>query len=122
MTYDEFKELRKEIIQKSIKPEVLVHLDRENYLYKRIPNENYIVVDISLIYFLKRYKIILHAGINYILTRYLEKINVLPRIAEKISDSYKRTHLNQEDRRLCYKKRMDVFIVRGKKTYIIWIM
>jgi hypothetical protein len=116
MTYDEFKELRKEIIQKSIKPEVLVHLDRENYLYKRIPNENYIVVDISLIYFLKRYKIILHAGINYILTRYLEKINVLPRIAEKISDSYKRTHLNQEDRRLLLQKANGCFYCKRQEN------
>lgn len=100
MTSDEFKELRKEVIQKSIKPEVLVHLDHENYLYKRIPHENYIVVKTSVIHFLKRYKIILLAGINYILTRYLEKINVIPRIAEKISDSYKRTHLSQEETRL----------------------
>ena len=45
------------------------------------------------------------AGVNYVLTRYLEKINnIVPRIAEKISEDSKRTQLNQKEKNILLQK------------------
>jgi hypothetical protein len=51
---DDFSTLRKEVIKNSIKPEVLIHLDKQKDLYERIPNEDYILVDYRIAPFLKK--------------------------------------------------------------------
>jgi hypothetical protein len=61
----------------------LIHLDKQKDLYERIPHEDYILVDYSIVPFFKKYRAILIATTNYMITRYLEKINFVPRIAEK---------------------------------------
>lgn len=93
-----FIELRKEVINRSIKPEVLVHLDPIGDLYKRHERSDSITVDMSLIDFLKTHKGILLAALNFMITRYLEKINFVPRIAEKVAGSIPRTHLNNKEK------------------------
>lgn len=95
---NKFQKLRKEVINKSIKPEVLIHLDPVGDLYMRNERNNSITVDKSLIDFFKNHKAILLAALNFMITRYLEKINFVPRIAEKVVGSIPRTHLNNREK------------------------
>ena len=97
---DRFRNLRKEVINKSIKPEVLIHLDHNGELYQRIRGEDSIITDLSLIYFCRKYKLILISALNFIITRYLEKINFVPRIAEKVLGSIPRSHLNKQEKKI----------------------
>jgi hypothetical protein len=111
---DNFYELRKEVIRNSIKPEVLIHLDSQNDLYERVPHEDYILVDYSIVPFFRKYRAILIAAINFMITRYLEKINFMitrylekinfvPRIAEKVSGNIPRTYLTDEEKQIILK-------------------
>lgn len=95
---DKFVQLRKEVIEKSIKPEVLIHLDPQGELYKRISGRDIVIIDLSLIHFFRRYRWILVSALNFMITRYLEKINFVPRIAEKVSGNIPRTHLNEKEK------------------------
>jgi hypothetical protein len=95
---EEFNELRKEVINKSIKPEVLIHLDPMGDLYKRNERSNLITIDVSLINFFKNQKGIMLSALNFIITRYLEKINFVPRIAEKVAGSIPRTNLKNKEK------------------------
>jgi hypothetical protein len=61
---EEFSSLRQEVIKNSIKPEVLIHLDRQRDLYERVLHEDYIIV-----HFFARYKAILIAALNFMITR-----------------------------------------------------
>jgi hypothetical protein len=100
---EEFSSLRQEVIRNSIKPEVLFHLDRNQDLYQRVSHEDYIVLDYCIIPFFKKYKAILTSALNFMITRYLEKINFVPRIAEKVSGSIPRTYLTSEEKRILLK-------------------
>jgi len=51
-----------------------------------------------LVDFFQNYKGILLAALNFMITRYLEKINFVPRIAEKVAGSIPRTHLNNKEK------------------------
>jgi hypothetical protein len=48
---------------------------------------DYIILDYFIVPFFEKYKGILIAALNFMITRYLEKINFVPRIAEKVSGS-----------------------------------
>jgi 5-methylcytosine-specific restriction endonuclease McrA len=98
LTTNEFQTLRKEVITRSIKPEVLIHLDPIGDLYNRNERSDSITVDIYLVDFFKNHKGILLAALNFMITRYLEKINFVPRIAEKVAGSIPRTHLNSKEK------------------------
>lgn len=54
---------------------------------KGVLHEDHIIVDYGIVNFFARYKAILIAALNFMITRYLEKINFVPRIAEKVSDN-----------------------------------
>lgn len=97
---DSFKNLRKEVINKSIKPEVLIHLDPNGELYQRNRGEDSITIDSSLVNFFRKYKWILVSALNFIITRYLEKINFVPRIAEKVSGDIPRSYLNENEKKI----------------------
>ena len=66
---EEFSSLRQEVIKNSIKPEVLIHLDRQRDLYERVLHEDYIIVDYIIVHFFARYKAILIAALNFMITR-----------------------------------------------------
>lgn len=79
-------DLRSEVIRSSIKPQVLKFLltDMPN-LYIRQKGTNQIKLKTSLISFLKDHRVIIKNGLNYNLTKYLEKINKsIPQIAAKL--------------------------------------
>ena len=97
---DGFQGLRKEVINRSIKPEVLIHLDPNSDLYKRNERSYSITIDKSLIDFFKFHRGILLSAFNFTITRYLEKINFVPRIAEKVAGSIPRTHLSNKEKTL----------------------
>jgi hypothetical protein len=94
----EFSSFRQEVIRNSIKPEVLFHLDKNQDLYERVLHEDYIILDYFIVPFFEKYKGILIAALNFMITRYLEKINFVPRIAEKVSGSIPRTYLTSEEK------------------------
>ena len=80
----EMRGLRAEVIKKSIKPEVLVHLltdmeglyTRKNKDGKRIKKDaNKIVMDIDILPFLADYRSILKKAISYHLALFLERYN-----------------------------------------------
>ncbi|ALI37229.1 hypothetical protein NMY3_03042 [Candidatus Nitrosocosmicus oleophilus] len=89
---NEFQKLRKEVINKSIKPEVLFHLDPIGDLYKRNERSDSITIDKPLVDFFINHRGILLWALNFMITHYLEKINFVPRIAEKVAGSNPRTH------------------------------
>ena len=117
---NEYEEKRKNIIQKSIKPEVLNHLEVDPHgipygFYKRVKAhaqtcpapadntcrcryESYIEVDSYALEFCNKYKIILDKAINFELVKYLEKINKAPRIAAKVEGKVPRSYLKSEQR------------------------
>lgn len=82
---DRFAEKRKEVINSSIKPEVLPRLDRYQDLYTIVPSTDNILMNINIVTFFAKFRTILIPALNYTITRYLERINFAPRIAEKIS-------------------------------------
>jgi len=110
---EEFSSLRQEVIRNSI-PEVLIHLDRQQDLYERVLHEDYIIVDYSIVHFFARYKAILIAALNFMITRYLEKINFVPRIAEKVSGIIPRTYLTNEEKETILKLHDSCFYCTAK--------
>lgn len=106
---EEFSSLRKEVIKKSIKPEVLRHLDKQKDLYEIVSHENYILVDYGIVPFFARYREIIIAALNFMIIRYLEKINFVPRIAEKVSGEIPRTYLTNEERQIILKMNNSCF-------------
>lgn len=95
-----YSSLRTDVIKYSIKPEVLIHLDDKKQLYFSTPHKNFITIDSSLASFFIKYRDILVPGLNYTITRYLEKINFVPRIAEKVSGNIPRSFLNEKERQI----------------------
>ena len=97
---EDMTEFRKTVITKSMRREVIVHLktDMDN-LYQKI-NSNTLSVDLDLIDFLHIHKTTLKFGLNYVISKYLEKINHnIPRITTKVEcdlDRPSRTTLNKE--------------------------
>jgi hypothetical protein len=53
---EEFSSLRCKVIKYSIKPEVLIHLDRQQDLYERVLHEDYIILDYSIVPFFAKYR------------------------------------------------------------------
>ena len=53
---EKFAALRSEVIRNSIKPEVLIHLDKQKDLYERVLHEDYITVDYSIVGFFANIK------------------------------------------------------------------
>jgi hypothetical protein len=96
----DFSSLRQEVIRNSIRPEVLFHLDKHQDLYERVLHEDYIILDYCIVPFFKKYKGIFIAALNFMITRYLEKINFVPRIAEKVSGSIPRTYLTSQEKQI----------------------
>ena len=76
--------LRTDVIRNSIKREVLPKLNKDLGLYQIEKGKNYVLFDYRIVAFLKKYRAILVPAINFVLTRYLEKINFSPRISEKV--------------------------------------
>jgi hypothetical protein len=111
---EEFSSLRQEVIKNSIKPEVLFHLDKHQDLYERVLHRDYIILDYYIITFFKKYKGILIAALNFMITRYLEKINFVPRIAEKVSGNIPRTLLTSEEKRIILNMHDSCFYCNGK--------
>jgi hypothetical protein len=97
---EEFSSLRQEVFRQSIKPEVLFNLDKHQDLYERVLHEDYIILDCCIIPFFKKYKGILIAALNFMITRYLEKINFVPRIAEKVSGNIPHTYLTRQEKQI----------------------
>lgn len=100
LTKDDMDSFRKLVISKSLRPEVLVHLKTDmDDLYKKI-DANTISVDEDLVNFLHIHKTSLRYGLNYVISKYLEKINYnIPRITTKVEydpDDNKRPSLRTE--------------------------
>jgi len=95
---EEFSSLRQQVIKDSIKPEVLIHLDRQQDLYERVLHEDYIILNYSIVPFFAKYRSILIAALNFMITRYLEKINFVPGVAEKVSGNIPRTYLTNQEK------------------------
>ncbi len=97
---DAMQEFRTSVINRSIKPEVLVHLKTDmNDLYKKTDAKT-IVLDDDIVEFLHKHKILLRKGLTGVLAKYLEKLNRLtPQISNKIdSENNKRKSLHAEIR------------------------
>lgn len=90
---EKYREIRKSIITRSIRPEVLRKLNKDLGLYEIINGKNYVFFDYGIVAFLIKYRGILLPATDYVLTRYLEKINFAPRIAEKVRGVPLRDHL-----------------------------
>lgn len=82
------EEFRKSVIRRSIRPQVLGRLLNDMPdLYKKV-DANTISVDEELVPFLNVHKTTLKYGLNYVLSKYLEKINHnIPRITTKVNDN-----------------------------------
>ncbi len=102
------------MINRSIKPEVLIHLDPVGDLYRRNESNNSITIDKSLIDFFKNHRGILLSALNFMITRYLEKINFVPRIAEKVTGSIPRTHLNNKEKTILLELHDSCFYCKNK--------
>jgi hypothetical protein len=111
---EKFQGLRKEVINRSIKPEVLIHLDPMGDLYTRNESNNSIIIDKSLMEFFKNHREILLSALNFMITRYLEKINFVPRIAEKVAGSIPRTHLNNKQKTILLELHDSCFYCQAK--------
>jgi hypothetical protein len=94
----EHQELRRNIIKRSIKPEVLGKLNKDLGLYEIVKGKNYILFEHGIVEFFQKFKGILNPAINYVLTRYLERINFSPRIAEKVRGTPTRDHLTRREK------------------------
>lgn len=95
---EKFSKVRKDVINRSIRPQVLKYLNKDLKFYTIVPRENYILFDRYISTFLNKYRGILIPAINYVITRYLEKINFSPRIAEKVLGKVPRDYLTQKQR------------------------
>ena len=98
------EDLRKNVINSSIKPQVLKYLltDMKN-LYIRQKGTNKIVFNTNIIAFLKDHRAIIKHGINYKLATHLEKFNKMtPQIAAKLDDedNYPSRYLHPVARRV----------------------
>lgn len=85
---DEMKEFRKDVIKHTIKPEVLVKLKKDMPdLYQIVRGENYIMLDVEIVKFMKEFSPVIKKTLNYVLAVHLEKHNPSARhIATKITD------------------------------------
>lgn len=104
----EYDSLRKKIIERSIRKEVLIHLSPSGF-YKIVKGKSYILMDSRIISFFKKYRIILDSAINYKITKYLEGINKSPQIAEKVLIEVKRPSLKPEEKKLMWKFHHECF-------------
>ncbi len=85
LTHNNMEQFRKQVITKSIKPEVLVHLKTDMHeMYEKI-DSNTISFDDDIIEFLHVNKTLLKKGLNHVLAKYLEKLNPMTiQISNKI--------------------------------------
>ena len=85
---DEMKEFRKDVIKHTIKPEVLIKLKKDMPdLYQIVRGENYIMLDVEIVKFMKKFSPVIKKTLNYVLAVHLEKHNPSARhIATKITD------------------------------------
>ncbi len=90
------------------------HLDKYQDLYERVPHENYIILDYSIVPFFAKYKPILVAALSFVMTEYLEKINFVPRIAEKVSGHVPRKYLTSEERQFILNIHDSCFYCKAK--------
>lgn len=111
----EHVQLRREIIAKSIKPQVLKRLNKDLELYKVIPHKNHILFDARIVGFFNKYRALLVPATNYILTRYLEKINFAPRIAEKVLGKMPRDYLTAKEERILLRIHGSCFYCKRKE-------
>ena len=94
---DEMKEFRENVIMRSIKPEVLPNLLNDMpELYERQKGQNYILLEPTIIDFMKDFYLLLRKALNCVLAEHLEKVNPSARhIAIKIdSEKTFETRLN----------------------------
>lgn len=90
---DRNKDLRAMVIRESIKREVLVHLRTDMADLYRKEDANTISLDQSVIQYMGRNKTSIKYGLNYVMSRYLEKINRhTPNIASKVDYDPHRVH------------------------------
>lgn len=90
---DRMKDFRAEVIRRSIKREVLVHLRTDMEDLYRKEDANTISLDQSVIQYMGRNKTSIKYGLNYVMSRYLEKINCnTPNIASKVDYDPHRVH------------------------------
>src|SRR5215207_4554153 len=94
----------------------LIHLDTRQDLYERVLHQDYIILDYSIVPFFAKYRSILVAALNFIITRYLEKINFVPRIAEKVSGNIPRTYLTNEEKQTILKMHDSCFYCNARTT------
>ena len=76
---EKHQELRRNVIRSSIKPEVLGKLNKDLTLYEIVKGKNHILFEQGIVEFFQKFKGILNPAINYVLTKYLERINFSPR-------------------------------------------
>ena len=95
---DEYDSLRKKIIERSIRKEVLDHLSSSGF-YKKAKGKSYIIMDSRVIRFFEKYRIILDSAINYKITKYLEGINkYFPQVAKAVLIDIPRQPLPKKER------------------------
>jgi hypothetical protein len=95
---EKHQELRRNVIKMSIKPEVLGKLNKDLGLYEIVKGKNHILFEHAIVEFFQKFNGILNPAINYLLTRYLERINFSPRIAEKVRGTPTRDHLTTREK------------------------
>ena len=108
LSSDDMERFRTNVITKSIKREVLVHLltDMEGF-YKKTGSKT-IALDEDVIGFLHAHKILLKKGLNSSLAKYLEKLNrMTPQIANKIDNEFRNRTSLKEDIHLLMNKQQD---------------
>ncbi len=102
------QDFRKEVITKSIKPEVLFHIKTDMINLFQKHNSNTIYFDESFINFLHKYKTMLKQGLNNKIATYLERLNKLtPQIATKVNTLTSPPKMLKKDIQVRFKKAQD---------------
>jgi hypothetical protein len=73
-------------------------LNKDLALYEIVKGKNHIIFEQGIVEFFQKYRGILNPAINYVLTKYLERINFSPRIAEKVRGTPTRDRLTTREK------------------------
>jgi HNH endonuclease len=93
------QELRRNLFKRSIRPEVLGKLNKDLGLYEIVKDRDHIIFKHDIAEFFRKFKGILNPTINFVLTRYLERINFSPRTTEKVRGMPARDHLTAKEKK-----------------------
>ena len=91
---DQFARLRKEVINRAIKPQALKRLLNDCRVYRIIDGGNRIEIDRQVLDYFAENKKAIEFALNYLIVRFLDGINLSMNIAKKLEGKQKRTKIS----------------------------